>query len=250
MAQKGYHHEAVNQQDETALFSAYAQDRSVDVRNEIVEKYLYIPSIVTKHFSGRGIESDDLYQVASLALIKAVERFDQDKGVKFSSYATPTIIGEVKNYFRDRLRAIRLPRRGVEMVRLLRIAQNELEQRLFRAPTPEELAEHLDASVEEVLEAHEVASAMNSVSIDASIGEDDFSLDKVLGFDESGYEVFEKRETINSLVALLSDMEREVIRQRYFGGLSQRDLARKMDVSQMTISRIERRAIDKMKESI
>jgi RNA polymerase sigma-B factor len=232
---------------EEDLFSAYETDRSVALRNEIVERYLYIASIVSRRFSGRGIDADDLYQVASLALIKAVERFDAGKGVKFSSYATLTVVGEVKNYFRDRLRAIRIPRRGAETARALNAARQALEQQLLRAPTPEELARHMSLTLEEVLEAHETAAAMNVLSIDAIIGEEDFSLKNILGLEDRGYEAFEHKETIQSLLALLNDTERDVVVKRYFKERSQRDLAREMGVSQMTVSRIERKALEKMK---
>lgn len=251
MTGEANHFEKTNGLDpsEVRLFEAYAQSRSIELRNEIVEKYLYIPSIVAKWFSGRGVDMDDLFQVASLALIKAAERFALERGVQFASFATPTIVGEVKNYFRDRMRAIRLPRRGAEVARQIAAARQALEQRLFRAPTPAELSEYMDLPVEEVLEAHEIALAMNAVSIDAAI-DGDFSLEKSLGFDEAGYEAFEREKTVESLLALLTSDERDVVTKRYFDGLSQRELAKSLNVSQMTISRTERRALDKMKKAM
>lgn len=251
MVRETNHCAKVNGSDpmETRLFEAYARSRSVELRNEIVEKYLYIPSIVANRFSGRGVDTDDLYQVASLALIKAVERFTLERGVQFASFATPTIAGEVKNYFRDKMRAIRLPRRGAEAARQIFAARQALEQRLFRAPTPNELSEHTGLSIEEVLEAHEFASAMNAVSIDADVA-GDFALEKVLGFDENGYEAFERKNTVEALLALLPGDERNVVIKRYFDGFSQRELANSLNVSQMTISRTERRALDKMKKAM
>jgi len=235
--------------EESALFEAYGKSRCVGLRNMIAEKYLYIPSIVANRFSGRGVETDDLYQVASLALLKAVERYSPERGVKFASYATPTVVGEVKNYFRDRMRAIRIPRRGAEMARRIFAARQMLEQQFFRPPTPDEIAAHIGISVEKVLEAHEIASAMSVASIEATSANDDFSLEKTFAVQEAGYEAFENEETAGALLAVLTDEERAVIKGRYYESLSQRNLAAKMHVSQMTVSRIERRAIEKMKNA-
>ena len=152
-----------------ALLVQYALTRSIELRDRIVECYLYIAEIVARKFSGRGVDYDDLYQVAALALVKGVERFDAEKGVKFASFITPTMVGEVKNYFRDRSRTIRLPRRAAQLARELRETKNILEQKLGRSPKVSELAESMGLSDAEVLEAMELGNAMTPASLDAQV---------------------------------------------------------------------------------
>lgn len=127
--------------DTEGLLREYATTGNTAIRDRVVEAHLYIASIIARRFSGRGVEYDDLFQVASLSLLKSIERFDPERGVKFASFVTPTMVGEVKNYFRDRSRLIRLPRRGSELVRALETAKDALQLELQRQPTAEELAE-------------------------------------------------------------------------------------------------------------
>lgn len=133
------------------LLRRYVDTRDAALRERIVEDNLYIAQIIAKRFSGRGVEYDDLYQVASMALFRAIDRFDPAKGVKFVSFVTPTMVGEVKNYFRDRSRAIRLPRRGAEIAQSVRAARAKLEQQLSRSPRVDELAESLGLTEDAVL---------------------------------------------------------------------------------------------------
>ena len=121
--------------DAEGLLREYATTGNTAIRDRVVEAYLYIASIIARRFSGRGVDYDDLYQVASLSLLKSIERFDPDRGVKFASFVTPTMVGEVKNYFRDRSRLIRLPRRGSELVRTVEAARDDLQVELQRQPT-------------------------------------------------------------------------------------------------------------------
>ena len=120
--------------DAEGLLREYATTGNTAIRDRVVEAYLYIASIIARRFSGRGVDYDDLYQVASLSLLKSIERFDPDRGVKFASFVTPTMVGEVKNYFRDRSRLIRLPRRGSELVRTVEAARDDLQVELQRQP--------------------------------------------------------------------------------------------------------------------
>ena len=149
-----------------ALLSEYCRTRDRKLRNSLVEEYMYIAEISARRFSGRGVEYDDLLQVASLALIKALERFDCSKGVEFTSFATPSVVGEVKNYFRDKLRLVRLPRRSTEIMRRAELARERLGHELGRNPTPAEIARALKLPVEVVLEAMESHTAGFSVSLD------------------------------------------------------------------------------------
>lgn len=235
-----------------ALLAQYAQSRAPDLRDAIVEAYLYIAEIVARKFSGRGVDYDDLYQVAALALVKGVDRFDVDKGVKFASFITPTMVGEVRNYFRDRSRTIRLPRRSAQMARELREAKARLEQQLGRSPRVDELAETMGISEADVLEALELGNAMTPASLDAQVTEEDSetSLSSFLGFSDPGYSDFEQNDMLKRAMSALDDRQRTVIAARFFEGRSQREVAAQLDISQMTVSRIERQALKCLREQM
>lgn len=231
------------------LIRQYQMSGDVALREKLAEMHLHIAGIVARRFAGRGVEYDDLYQVASLALLKAIERFDPGKGIKFASFATPTMVGEVKNYFRDKSRLITLPRRGADLLRRLRLARDQLEQTLSRAPTPVELAEALDSPLDTVLEALEMQGAASPYSLDsAPDGADESPMGAFLGVEERGFAAFEQSDQIKSMLDRLPGEEREVIIPRYFEGLSQREVAQLRGVSQMTVSRVERRALEKLRK--
>lgn len=238
--------------DPTHLLEQYAGAPSDELKEAIVSAYLYIAQIVARKFSGRGVDYDDLFQVASLALFKAIDRFDISKGIKFVSFVTPSMVGEVKNYFRDRSRAIRIPRRGQQMAQALRLAREELEQELHRAPRVDELAQKMQMTEDEVLEAIEFSGASTPTSLDQQISEeeDDAPLSKFLGREESGYAEFERNDMLKRAMAQLDERQREIIRLRYFENLSQRDAADKLGVSQMTVSRAERTALDILRQQL
>lgn len=234
------------------LLSQYARTRSPDLRAQIVEAHLSIAKLVARKFSGRGVDYDDLFQVASLALFKGVDRFDPDKGVKFVSFITPTMVGEVKNYFRDRSRAIRLPRRGMEIAARMRAARAALEQELGRSPRLDELAERLQIDEATLLEAMEISGASAPVSLDAQIAEDDedASFSKFLGFHDAGFAEFERSDQIERAMRALDERQQAVVRLRYMENLSQRDVALRLDISQMTVCRVERQALSRLRELI
>ena len=231
------------------LCAQYARGRDPALRERIIAGHLNIAAALAARYNGRGVEYDDLYQVASLALVKALDRFDPEKGVKFSTFATPTMIGEIKNYFRDRSRSIRLPRNSGAMLAALEKCVDELMQEMHRDPTAEELARRMGLGVEQILEQLEMRGAVRPVSLDytSQEGENDAPMEAFLGFEEKGYSEFENNETIQSALAELDGQERELIQMRYFEGLSQRQAAERMGVSQMSVSRMERRALSKMR---
>lgn len=243
-------HTARNIVQGDALLSQYALSRAPDLRDAIVEAYLYIAEIVARKFSGRGVDYDDLYQVAALALVKGIERFDAGKGIKFASFITPTMVGEVKNYFRDRSRIIRLPRRSAQLARELREVKAKLEQQLGRSPKVDELAEAMGVSEADVLEALELGNAMTPASLDAQVVEEDSEtpLSSFLGFNDPGYSDFERNDMLQRAMSSLDARQRAVIIARFYEGLSQRDVAAQLDISQMTVSRIERQALEKLRE--
>lgn len=234
------------------LLREYFATGNPALRDKVVEAYLYIAAIIAKRFSGRGVEYDDLYQVASLALFKAIERFEPERGIKFASFVTPTMVGEVKNYFRDRSRMIRLPRRSGELLRLVDQAREEFINEFHRQPTSLELAERLDISEESVLEALEMRAAASPVSLDTMPTDEDETapLSTFLGVEETGYTDFERADLLNRAMAALDDRQKTVIRMRYFEGKGQREVAEKIGVSQMSVSRAERRALQLMRTAL
>lgn len=235
--------------EDKELFRRYRESGDVALRNEIVEKYLYIASVIAKKFVGRGVEYDDLYQVAALALIKGVDRFDETKGLQFSTFITPTITGEIKNYFRDRSRLVHLPRRVSELrVSLKRVADEYMSETGMR-PTARELAERLGVSEEEVVRA---AEAGGIVSLDKPVDDDEdaMSFYDVIPAAEDNLEQIENRDELESAITVLTKEERELIRYRFVQELSQMETAKRMNVSQMYVSRMERKVLNKLKERL
>jgi len=229
------------------LLENYAANPTPENRNRVVEAHLHIARIIARKFSGRGADYDDLYQVAAMALVKAVERYDPGRGVKFQSFATPNMVGEVKNYFRDRARALRLPRRGAQLYREIERAREQLVQRHRREPRVDELAGALGVSEDSVLEALEIG-AVAMVSLDAGTEAADApSLDVFLGIEDRGFSEFEKNDAVRRAMDALEPRRREIIRLRFFENRSQREVAQRLGVSQMTVSREERRALQQMR---
>lgn len=234
-----------------ALLKQYALTHSPEYRDRVVEAHLYIAEIIARKFSGRGVDYDDLYQVAAMALFKAVDRFDLERGIKFASFVTPGMVGEVKNYFRDKARTIRPPRRSVELIKTIESAKDALLQKLSRYPTLDEIAEYTGLEEDTVLEVLE-AAASQPVSLDMQLsdGEEDYTLASALGMQERGFGEFENADMLERAMAKLSDQQREVIRLRFFENRSQREVAAALDVSQMSVSRAERRALEILREEL
>ena len=237
------------------LFDQYRQSRSVELRNEIVEKYLYIVDILIKKYLNKGVDYEDLYQVGSMALVFAVERYDTSKGYEFTSFATPTIIGEIKRYFRDKGWAIKVPRRLKEISAQISPAKEFLYGKLNRVPTVKELAEYLGYTEEEILEAMEGGQAYSTYSLNQTFDEggdegEGAVLEKYTGREESGYHSFENAELIKTVLKDLSKKEQDIFKRRFFENETQQDIAEKMGVSQMTISRLEKKIREKFKAAI
>jgi RNA polymerase sigma-B factor len=238
--------------DAELLLKEYARTGNQAIRDKVVEAHLYIASIIAKRFSGRGVDYDDLYQVASLSLFKSIDRYDPERGVKFSSFVTPTMVGEVKNYFRDRSRLIRLPRRGGELIRSVEKARESLIAQLGRQPNAEELAEETGARVDDVLEALEMRGAASPISLDALPQDDDENapLSTFLGTLDVEYERFERGDMLKRAMGALDERQRRIIQMRFFENKGQREVAQVIGISQMSISRAERQALHKMRQAL
>ena len=237
------------------LFIQYSQNRSIELRNTIVERYLYIVDILIKKYLNKGVDYEDLYQVGSMALVFAVERYDPSKGYEFTSFATPTIIGEIKRYFRDKGWAVKVPRRLKEISAQISPAKEVLYGRLNRVPTVKELAEYLNYTEEEVLEAMEGGQAYSTYSLNQTFDEggeegEGAVLEKYTGREEHGYHSFENAELIKSVLKDLSEKEQDIFKRRFFRNETQQDIAQEMGVSQMTISRLEKKIREKFKTAI
>lgn len=230
-----------------ALVARYIHSRDPDLRDEVVRAYLPAARSVARKFAGRGVDEDDLFQVASLAMVKALDRFDPEKGVKFASYVIPSMVGEVRNYFRDSARLIRLPRRGVQLAAQVNRARGELEQALGRSPRADEIADRLNVRLEDVLEALEIYNH-RTISLDSE--DEETPIENFVGAEDAALEAFETSEQLAGAMSALSERERSVIRMRFFENLSQRQIAEKMNLSQMTVSRVERQALDALKKNI
>ena len=230
-----------------ALVARYIHSRDPDLRDEVVRAYLPAARSVARKFAGRGVDEDDLFQVASLAMVKALDRFDPEKGVKFVSYVIPSMVGEVRNYFRDSARLIRLPRRGVQLAAQVNRARGELEQALGRSPRADEIADRLNVRLEDVLEALEIYNH-RTISLDSE--DEETPIENFVGAEDAALEAFETSEQLAGAMSALSERERSVIWMRFFENLSQRQIAEKLNLSQMTVSRVERQALDALKKNI
>lgn len=234
--------------DNEKLFLKYLDNPTATNRNEIVKRYLYLPEIISRKFLNRGIDYEDIYQVACLALIKAVERFNADKKVKFVTFATPTIIGEIKRFFRDKGAVIRIPRRIYETYQKVNNAKDILTQELSRVPRIDEISSYLNMSDEAVIEITESWNAYNMQSFDQNpYTDDDLELHETIGSEDGMFEKIENKDFIEKSLDRFNDAEKEFIKLRYFANKTQKHIADIMGVSQMYISRMEKKILDKFR---
>ncbi len=231
-------------------FRELARTRDPQLRDRIVEEHLSLAEHLARRFAHRGEPLEDLVQVASLALVKAVDRFDPDHGVEFSSFAVPTIMGELKRHFRDTGWAMRVPRRLQELHVELGTLSGNLSQELGRSPTVAELAEATATSEDDVLEAMEAGSAYQSASLDAPPPSEDAgaTLAATVGGPDAALADSERRAVLEPLLATLPERERTIIRLRFVEGLTQSEIGRRVGISQMHVSRLLNRSLADLRE--
>jgi RNA polymerase sigma-B factor len=234
--------------DAREQFVEFAHTRDEHRRNELVESHLGLAHQLARRFVSRGETYDDLVQVASLALVKAVDRFDPERGVEFSTFATRTVIGELKRHFRDRGWSIRAPRRVQELYLELGPATESLTQRFGRAPTVSEVAESIGSTEEAVLEAIEAGQSYRISSIDAPDRQDG-SISTRLGDVDSGFAGAEDRLLLAISLADLTERERTILNLRFVEGLTQSDIADRIGMSQMHVSRLLATSLAKLREA-
>ncbi|MEQ8840791.1 MAG: SigB/SigF/SigG family RNA polymerase sigma factor [Acidimicrobiales bacterium] len=236
-------------EDETAArFEEFAETRSKSLRNRLVEDHMGLAVYLARRFVNRGVNDDDLRQVAMVALVKAVDRFDPTNGAAFSTFAGRTIEGEIKRHFRDKTWAVRVPRSLKEIHLHVRSAVDELGQELGRSPTPKEIAAHLDVDLDTVIGALSASAAHTANSLDTRI-DPDMPTDRTaaLSQDDRGYVETEARLAVAELLEQLPEREQEIVRLRFMEGKTQTEIAEVVGISQMHVSRLLRRAIEAMR---
>ena len=244
---------SVTETDRRALLRAYREQGDIAARDRLIESFIPVVRSIAYRYAGRGEQLDDLEQVASVGLIKAIERFDLDRDVELMTYVFPTVVGELKRHFRDRGWSVTVPRRLKELhYRLSRLIE-ELTATLGRSPTIPELAEEAGVDEEEVVEALEVGRAYASRSLTRQLDSDEGAgaeLIDLIDDEERGYEAAENRELLASGLKALDDRERRIVQLRFVEGLTQSQIAVAVGISQMHVSRLIRRALEKLSEEI
>jgi RNA polymerase sigma-B factor len=240
-----------NTREDRRLLIRYHEQGDLSAREELVERFLPLARQLARRYQRQNEPLDDLMQVASMGLVKAIDRFDPGRGTAFSTYAVPTILGELKRYFRDSGWAVHVPRGMQERVMKLDQASQELHRRLGRSPSASELAEELDLTSEEVLEAMEAASAYDAISLEEQRSESSDSQEPTyadsLGTEEERYELVEYGATIAPTMKALSERERLILHLRFVEDLTQSEIADRIGVSQMHVSRLIRRALARLR---
>lgn len=235
------------------LFRRYKEHGDMDAREKLVMSHLNLVRFLANKFKNRGEPLDDLMQVGYLGLLKAIDRFDPSRGLEFTTFATPTILGEIKRHFRDKGWSVRVPRRLQELSAKVNQATDLLTTQLQRSPTIAEIAEHLDATVDEVLEAMESSSAYSSVSLEAPAGpdaEDTPSIIDRYATEDSDLALTDDRLVIEEALEGFSPREREVIELRFIKGMTQIEIAEQLGISQVQVSRLLRRTLKKIQDKI
>jgi RNA polymerase sigma-B factor len=231
-------------------FTEYRRTGDRALRNELVEEHMRLAEFLARRFAHRGEAADDLRQVALVGLLKAVERFEPDRGLQFSSFATPTITGELKRYFRDRGWAVRVPRRIQELHLELDRTVNDLSQEFGRPPTPAEIAQRAGVLEEDVLESMEAGSLYRLASIDAGRTDDESAPSPAQRLGEFDPELLavDDRVAVSEMLAVLPEREQKIVYLRFFEGLTQSEIADQIGISQMHVSRLLVRSLETLGE--
>ena len=235
------------------LFAQYLQTGSTEIRDQLVELHLYLVDFLAKRFKNRGESLDDLIQVATIGLIKAIDRYDPGRQVEFTTYATPTIVGTLKRHFRDSKWAIRVPRRLQELNLQVNEIISTLTQDLKRAPSIAEIAEALKVSEEEIIEAMETSKAYTLISLDSERSDEndeDFSLIDFIGEEDKEITGYNERASLVNIMKDVGQQEKKLLYFRFIKGLTQTEIAEQLGISQMHVSRLLRRTLDLLRQKM
>ncbi len=224
----------------------------IKIRDEIFERNLYISKIIAKKYVNKGVEYDDLFQIANIGLLKSIEKFDAEMGFEFTSFASPTINGEIKRYFRDKSWTIRVTRNMQELSKKIANATDELYKELQRKPLISDIADYLSCTEEEIIEAIEVNEFYKPHSLNifysSNSSDKELELIELIGNNDPEFEYIENKDLIEKVLDELDELEKSIIVDRYYNYLSQHEIAEKLEISQMTVSRLEKKIIKKLKK--
>lgn len=240
----------MNEMQLSPLLAQYAQTPTPELMAELVEGCLPLCRHIARRFSGQGVETEDLEQVAAIALMKAIQRFEPERGLKFITYATPTIAGEVRNYIRDKGAAMRISRDSRTQLYRMQKIQDRLTQELQREPTIREVADAMEMTPEELLHLLDQRESANVSSLDGATSNDEDAqlLEEKLGSMDQGFEQVEQQEWMQWVFRQVTPVEKKLLELRYIHRLGQRETARHLGVSQMQVSRMERRVLARLRE--
>ena len=238
--------------DAESLFREFARTRDTKVRGRLVVMHQNLVRYLAGKFMNRGEPIEDLVQVGTIGLINAIDRYDPERGTKFSTYATPTIVGEIRRHFRDKAWSLKVPRRLQELNLAANKISESLSQKLGRAPTIQEIAQAIGASEEETLEAIELGNAYDTVSLDSKLAHEDesapLSLAEFVGDTDGSLDNLERYGDLNQAMDRLDTREKSIIYLRFFKDMSQTEVARRLNISQMHVSRLQQKALRRLKE--
>ena len=235
------------------LFRQYKATGDPEVRDQLIVSHLNLVRFLASKFKNRGEPLDDLIQVGTIGLIKAIDRFDPSRGLEFTTYATPTILGEIKRHFRDKGWSVRVPRRLQELSAKVNQANDELTNELSRSPSVEEIAKRVGASVDDVLEAMESSSAYSSVPLEGGGSSDDDDAPSVIDHyatEDENLAASDDRIGLEDAIRDFSPREKDVIRMRFFEGMTQVEIAERLGISQVQVSRLLRRTLRRVQDKI
>lgn len=234
------------------LFREYARNRDPRVREQLIAMHQNLVRFLAGKFANRGEPLEDLVQVGVIGLVNAVDRYDAERGNKFSTYATPTIVGEIRRYFRDKAWSLKVPRRLQELNQAANKAVDALAVKLGRSPTIGEIAVHIGATEEETLEAIELGNAYDTVSLDSRMTNESESapmtLAEFVGGEDEQLKALEQYGDLNAAIEALDEREQAIIVLRFFQDMSQAEVAKKLNISQMHVSRLQHRALESLKK--
>lgn len=235
------------------LFREYKQTRSLTIRDRLVEMHIYLVEFLARRFKNRGEAIEDLIQVGTIGLIKAIDRFDLGREVEFTTYATPTIVGTLKRHFRDQKWAIRVPRRLQELNLQVNEAISNMTQDLKRSPSIAEIAEYLKASEEEIIEAMDTSKAYTLISLDSERSDDndeEFTLLDFIGEEDKQLVSLNERALLTNAIKFLGTQERKLLFLRFIKGLTQTEIADNLGISQMHVSRLLRKTLETLRQKM
>jgi RNA polymerase sigma-B factor len=239
---------------ERRLLERYARDQSATVREELVDRFMPLARRLASRYAGGAEPFDDLVQVASVGLVKAIDRFDPERGTAFSTFAVPTILGELKRHFRDRGWSVHVPRDVQERILKVERATAELPAKLGHTPTVQEIGQRIEATDEEVLEAMHASQGHHAISLDATStmgdGDEPGPLRDRIGAEDLSFDTVEYGEAIGPVLQEISERDRTVLHLRFVEDMTQSEIAEKVGVSQMHVSRILRATVEKLRQRI